>query len=107
MLKPIILKTRHKLGIEGVKQRITKRFDELKRTVKIDRVGDARMSWEDNTATITAKALGQRAKATLAVTDEDLLITIELPTLLAPFRGAIVAFIEKQEDAVKDVSPKV
>ena len=101
MSKPIVLKTRHKLGAEVVKQRISERFETLKRTVKLDRVGDARISWEGDTATISAKALGQRAKALIVVGEHDMTITIDLPALLAPFRGAIVAFIEKQEGAVK------
>ena len=105
MSKPIVIKTRHKLGIEAAKQRITERFETLKRTVKLDRVGEAGLVWEGDTATISAKALAQRAQATILVTEHDLTISCVLPTLLAPFRGAIVAFIEKQEDTVKDAPP--
>ena len=102
MSKPIVLTTRHKIGIAAVKQRLTERFEHLKRSVQIDRVGDARMDWQGDTATVSAKALGQRVHATIAVAEHDTTIIVQLPTLLAPFRGAIAAFIEKQEDAVKE-----
>lgn len=105
MSKPIVLKTRHRIGVEAVKHRITERFEHLNQTVKIARVGDARLSWEGDTALFTAKALGQRVEATIAVAEHDATVTVQLPPLLAPFRGAIAAFIEKQEDAVKDRPP--
>ena len=102
MSKPIVLTTRHRIGVAAVKQRLTERFQHLKQTVKIDRVGDARMDWQGDTAIVSAKALGQRVHATIAVAEHDTTITVRLPTLLSPFRGAIAAFIEKQEDAVKE-----
>lgn len=101
MQKPIVLKTRHRLGVDGAKARIAERYETLKNTVKLERVGDARFRWEGDTAHVSVKALGQRAAATIAVTEQDLTITIDLPMILTPFRGAIVAFLEKNEDAVK------
>ena len=102
MSKPIVLTTRHKIGIAAVKQRLTERFEHLKRNVVIDRVGDARMDWQGDVAIVSAKALGQRVHATIAVAEHDTTVTVQLPALLSPFRGAIAAFIEKQEDAVKE-----
>ena len=102
MSKPIVIKTRHKLGAQAVKQRVTERFETLKQTVKLDRVGNAQMDWEGQTATVSAKVLGQRTQGTIVVTEHDLTISFVLPAMLAPFRGAIVSFIEKQEDTVKD-----
>ena len=101
MAAPIVLKTRHQLGVEGVKRAIDERYEKVKQTVKIDRVGDSSLTWEGDTAHVSAKALGQRATATIDVTEENLTITINLPTILMPFKGAIVAFLESQEDAVK------
>ena len=101
MSAPIVLKTRHQLGVEGAKLAITQRYESLKQTVKIDRVGDSQLSWQDDIAHVSAKALGQRATATIDVAEENLTITIHLPMILAPFKGAIVAFLESQEDAVK------
>ena len=101
MSRPIVLKTRHKLGVEGVKRRLDERYESLKSTVKLDRVGESQMRWEGDTAHVSVKALGQRATATIDVTDQDLTITIHLPMILAPFKGAIVAFLESNEDAVK------
>lgn len=101
MAGPIVLKTRHQLGVEGVKRAITDRYEHLKQTVKIDKLGESQLRWEGDVAHVSAKALGQRATATIDVTEEMLTITINLPMVLAPFRGAIVAFIENQEDAVK------
>ena len=101
MSAPIVLKTRHKLGIDGVKRAITERYESLKQTVKIDRLGDSSLTWEGDVAHVSVKALGQRATATIDVTEENLTITINLPMILTPFKGAIVAFLESQEDAVK------
>ncbi len=101
MSKPIVLKTRHKLGVDGVKQSITERYEHLKKTVQLDKVGESHLRWEGDTAHVSAKALGQRATATIDVTEADLTITILLPLVLMPFKGAIVAFLEKNEDAVK------
>ncbi len=101
MAEPIILTTKHDLGIVAVKQRITERFETLKQTVKIEKIGDTKMYWEGDTAHFSVKALGQRATATVAVTDDRATVTLHLPMILAPFKGAIVAFISKQEDTVK------
>lgn len=101
MAAPIVLKTRHQLGVDGVKRAITERYENLKQTVKIDKIGDSSLSWEGDVAHFSAKALGQRATGTIDVTEANLTITINLPMILAPFRGAIVAFLESQEDAVK------
>ena len=86
---------------------ITDRYETLKHTVKIDRVGDSSLRWEGDTAHVSVKALGQRATATIDVAEENLTITIILPMILSPFKGAIVAFLESQEDAVKGAPRQV
>ena len=100
--EPIVITSRHALGKDIVKQRITERFEAMKDKVRIGVFGGhAEMHWDGDVAHGSAKALGQTATGSIVVTDEDLTITIQLPLLLLPFRSAIVALIEAQEDVAK------
>ncbi len=102
MAEPIVIVSRHQLGKDLVKQRITERFEAMKDKVHIGAFGGhAEMHWDGDTAHGSAKALGQAATGTLVVTDENVTITIQLPALLLPFKSVIVALIEKQEDVTK------
>ena len=102
MAEPIVIVSRHKLGKDLVKQRITERFVAMKDKVRIGAFGGhAEMHWDGDVASGSAKALGQAATGTIVVTDDDVTITILLPALLLPFKSVIVALIEKQEDVTK------
>ena len=101
MPKQIVLQTRHALGVEGAKQRITDRYEALTASKYMDLVGGAEMRWEGDTAHVSAKALGAKASAEIAVTDQDLTITIRLPFILTGFAGPIEAFLMSNQDALK------
>lgn len=101
MFRPIVLNTKHELGVAAAKQRLSERFESLKKTVQIDRVGKAEMEWTGDTAHLSAKALGQKATATFDVREHDMTISIQLPMALAPFGGAIVSFLKNNADALR------
>ena len=103
MAEPIVITSRHRLSKDLLKQRITERFETMRDKVRIGTLGggQAEMHWDGDTASGTAKGMGQTVTGTIVVTDENLVITIDLPKMLQPFRGTIVALIEKQEDVAK------
>ena len=100
MSAPFVLNAKHQLGIEGAKLAIDQRYKTLKETVKFDKLGDSSLRWDGDVAHVSVKALGQRATATVLVTEDKLTFTISLPMILTPFRGAIVSFLESQKDAI-------
>ena len=102
MAEPIVITSRHQLGRELVKQRITERFEAMKDKPWFGIVvGHAELHWDGDVAHGSASALGQRGTGTIVATDTDITITMNLPKLAQPFRSAIVALVEKQEDVVK------
>lgn len=104
MSKTIVITSRHELGIEGAKQRITDRFDTLKAGY-VGSLTHADLRWEDNVGYVAAKAVGQTVKARIPVEADKLTIEIDLPMLLAPFAGAIEAVLRGNADALRP-SPK-
>ena len=99
MARSIDLHVKHDLGAAMAKQRVTDRFATLK-TDYIDKIGGAAMTWDGDVAHVDATALGQKAKASIAVGEADLTIRIELPWLLAGMAGTIESVLKKNADAL-------
>ena len=99
MARTIVITSRHGLGVEGVKARISERFDALKASY-IDRIGTAGLHWEGDTGHAFATTLGQKGTAVLSAGEGDLRIAIALPPLLAPLGGFLEALIRGNADAL-------
>ena len=99
MTRTIVITSKHELGIDGAKTRISDRFAALK-TTYMDRIGSADLVWDGATGHAWASALGQRGTGILAVEDQHLTIEIELPWLLAGMAGTIEAIIRGNADAL-------
>ncbi len=99
MARTIVITSRHDLGIEGAKKRLSDRFDVLK-TSYMDRIGAAELTWDGNTGRAWATCLGQKGSAVFDVQDRDLKIEIELPWLLAPMGGLLESIIRGNADAL-------
>ncbi len=100
MSRTILLKTTHSLGIEAAKRRITDRFDSATDSW-IGTVGSATMTWIGDTAHLKARALAQTVTGTIAVAEHEITIAIGLPLIIAPFGGAIEAFLKSNADALR------
>ena len=99
MARTIQLHVKHDLGAALAKQRVADRFGILK-TAYIDKIGSAAMTWADDVALVEATALGQKAKATVAVGDAEITLRIELPWLLAGMAGTIESVLKGNADAL-------
>jgi hypothetical protein len=83
----------HQLGREEARRRIAEGMDGFADAIPGGAVTEKR--WEDDTAFFTIEALGQRLACRLDVTEDAVIATFELPTLLAPFAGAIRRKLEQ------------
>jgi hypothetical protein len=100
MPRTIALSVHNELDIASAKQRISDRFAVLK-AAYIDKNGTAVMKWDGDTAQVNATALGQNAKAAIAVTTDRITIDIKLPLLLAGMGGMIESILTSNADALK------
>ena len=104
MGRNLVVTARHALGSEGVKRKVSERFEALKATY-VDRIGAADLVWEGGTGRAWATALGQKGTAVLTAGETDLRIEIQLPWLLAPMAGMLQAIIEANDDAIRPAPP--
>ena len=105
MTRRIHLAVNHDLGIAGAKQAITDRFAIIKRDY-IDKIGAADLTWAEDTGTVHATALGQKAEAVVAVGATEITIDITLPWLLGGMAGTIESVLKGNKDALRRPSDK-
>ncbi len=99
MSRSITLRVNHDLGVALAKQRVSDRFAVLN-TSTIAKFGTAALSWTEDVGHVDATALGQKAKATVAVAETEMTIVIELPWLLAGMSGMIESILKGNADAL-------
>ena len=100
MARSIVIMSKHDLGIEGAKQRLSDRFAALKKTY-VDRIGAADLTWDGCVGQAWATALGQKGTATIDVEANHLKIEIQLPWLLAGMAGMVESIIKGNADALQ------
>ena len=61
-----------------------------------DMVSDLDQEWDDDTLVFSFKAKGMRAKGTLDITDEEIVLNGKLPLLALPFESRIKHQIEQE-----------
>jgi hypothetical protein len=93
MTAPIEVDLPHKLGREEAKRRIERGFGKLADFVPGGSVTEHH--WTGDSLAFTVEAMGQRVRAHLDVTDQNVHAAFELPAFLALFSEKIRAKLQK------------
>ncbi len=94
MTAPIEVDIPHQLGTEQAKARIGNSFGKLADFIPGGAVSEHR--WTGDTLHFTVEGLGQRVAARLAVTQNNVHATFELPAFLGMFSEKIRAKLQKE-----------
>ena len=104
MARTIVITSKHDLGIDGAKTRISDRFEVLK-TSYMDKIGAADLTWDGNVGRAWATSLGQKGSAVIEIEAHALKIEITLPWLLSPMAGLLESIIKGNADALAPGNP--
>jgi putative polyhydroxyalkanoate system protein len=94
MAKPVTMTISHELGRDAAVRRIQSGFDKVGESLGFGLKLDQR--WEGDTLHFGARTMGQAIDGTLDVTDDQVIITLVLPALLAGMAEGIAGKIKKQ-----------
>ena len=93
MSRSIVMTFPHELSVAEAKQRISERFDLLKREY-VDKIGRADIAWVSDTAHLKVGALGQTATAEIDVKPAEIRIEVHLPWLLAAMANKVEGLLK-------------
>ena len=91
MAKPVIVRLPHELGRAGARTRIAEGFESVRNALAGGGIALIALDehWEGDRFHFQARALGRTIKGHLDVREEDVLVEILLPNLLATLAGRI------------------
>ena len=94
MAQPISLDIPHKLGKQGVRQRLDGGVGRI--TEKIPGGGHVQHRWEGDTMHFTVSDMGQTVASSATVYDDKVHAVVDLPGILSLFAGQVKAVIERE-----------
>jgi hypothetical protein len=95
MAKPLVVTISHELGKEEAKRRLTKGLGYLE-TRHGHVVQVLENSWSGDRLLFEVGALGQRARGTVDITDDQATLSVSLPMLLAVLAEKARSLIQKE-----------
>ncbi len=101
MAEKITVNVPHKLTRDGAKSRIESGFSKVQEQIAGKSV-DVQQSWNGDVLTFSAGAMGQKITGTLTVQDENVLIEVDLPWILAKLSGGIQDKLKKGTQLLLD-----
>lgn len=101
MSKPLVVSIPHHHGKQEALRRLKEGIDHLK-TTYAGKVSVLEDRWVDNVLTYRVAALGQAASGTLAVGDDQVTVTVQLPWLLALVAEKAKGLIQKEGTLLLD-----
>jgi hypothetical protein len=94
MAKPLIINLPHALGAVEAKRRIAEGIEHLKQQYAAQ-LSRADVAWDGDRAELQVGALGQTVHARVEVTDDHVLIEIDLPWLLRQLAQPLEGFFTR------------
>lgn len=94
MSQPLVVKIPHRLGQEEAVRRLKSGLSRAAESIPVLQVEEE--SWTDNAMAFRVRALGQAASGTVDVGDDHVLLSVQLPWLLAKFANVAKAAIESR-----------
>jgi hypothetical protein len=94
MTKPLVVTLPHRLGKEEAVRRLKGGLERAAQSFPVLTVEEE--SWVDDTMSFRVRALGQAAAGTLAVEQDQVVLTVTLPWLLQQFANVAQAAIRSR-----------
>ncbi len=101
MAEKITVNVPHKLTREVARSRIENGFAKVQEQIAGKSV-DVQQTWEGDILHFSARAMGQKITGKLSVTDNNVLIEVDLPWILAKLSGGIQDKLKKGTQLLLD-----